>query len=402
MRSETPRNCLLCAAPLDGPFLDLGELPACNRFTRPPAPVETHRLAMSGCAACGLVQLAVSPFAERIVPRVPWIKYNEPDRHLDDVAEKIGTALAGDCRSALGLGPFEAPLLDRLAFRGVKIDAADLLARPDAATTPDRYPYLETIQARLNAGGFANLSEKYGLVSLRYVLEHSHDPLAALAAIKPLIAPGGMLLIEVPDCRKFLERLDYSFIWEEHVVYLTQETLTGLARRAGYEVATLLSYEGPLEDALVALLRPTIEPFALTPSASPQLFSRYREEFTPIRDAYRSRLAIEAAAGQKVAVFGVGHQAIMFVNALGLSPYVAMMVDDDPVKQGHAAPGTATEIVSSAAMLSDPSVSLCLLAVGPRAEPAVTQKCAPLLGRGGRVYSIFPGSATPTLLESRQ
>jgi len=360
---------------------------------------------VAGCPTCGLVQLQACPPVEFVVPRVPWIKYREPEQHLDDVVEQLAAVLPSDAGLALGLGPFEGPLLERLGSRGIKTVAVELLEEARRECPAGRFPYLETIQECLSLPIFCEIGEPPGsasLVSLRYILEHCHDPLAALQAMKPLIAPGGLLLIEVPDCSKFLKRLDYSFIWEEHVAYFTRDALGALAVRAGYEMISLSSYEGPLEDALVAMLRPSSRPPPSVPLALADLFSRYRDEFAAVREAYRSRLSTMTAAGEGVAILGVGHQAIMFVNALGIAPYIAMMVDDDPVKQGYAAPGTDTVIVSSAAMLADPRITTCLLAVGPRAEPIVAKKCGALLERGGQICSIFPGSTIPTLVESRR
>jgi hypothetical protein len=65
------------------------------------------------------------------------------------------------------------------------------------------------------------------------------------------------------------------------------------------------------------------------------------------------------------------------------------MVDDDPSKQDYAAPGTDMAIVSSVAMLADCGIITCLPAVGPRADTIVTQKCAVILGRGGRTALFF-------------
>jgi hypothetical protein len=91
----------------------------------------------------------------------------------------------------------------------------------------------------------------------------------------------------------------------------------------------------------------------------------------------------------------------MFVNALQLEGDIAVMVDDDPRKQGYFVPGTAIPIVSFQAMLADPDLVLCLLGVSPRAEAKVMEKCAGFSARGGRFFSLFPGSDLGTLVDHR-
>src|SRR5262245_2960045 len=106
---EQARDCRLCGNRLAGATLDLGDLPPCNRFEATPAPLEMRRLAVAGCGHCGLVQLTDCPPLDFTRPRVPWIRYNEPDAHLDDVASHVARH-GGASRRAVGIGPFDAPL----------------------------------------------------------------------------------------------------------------------------------------------------------------------------------------------------------------------------------------------------------------------------------------------------
>jgi hypothetical protein len=390
-------RCKLCDAVLSAPILDLGALPICNRFSLAPAALDRYPLAMTACPRCGLVQLSAFPSIGDVVPRVPWIRYTEPDAHLDAVVDCLDPSIA----TVFGLGPFDGPLLTRLGARRKQTCALDL-----GATQGENgvYPYLETLQDALRPDRLAAVAARHGgadLVVLRYLLEHSHDPIATLEGLKPLVAPRGALCIEVPDSSKFLTRHDYSFIWEEHICYFTVTTLGLLAARAGYAVDYVSRYEGPLEDALVAILRPAEKATSMIGAGeATTAFRGYRDSFVPTGDAYRKRLAEALASGSRVAICGIGHQAIMFLNALGLQSFIAMMVDDDPNKAGQFAPGATSAIASSAAMMADRTIDVCLLAVNPRSEAKIKEKLRPFAERGGRFYSIFPGAGTPTLVDA--
>jgi hypothetical protein len=400
-------RCKLCGSPLNGPRLDLGSLPACNRFLTAYASPQTHPLIMTACGSCGLVQLAVYPPPDFVMPRVPWIRYREPDAHLDDVVRRLLPSLSSGRARAIGVGPFDGPLLDRFEQHGVNPLPLDLLGTRTSGHTAGTYPNLETLQGLLRPAELAAIAAGCGnadIVVCRYVLEHSHDPVATLIGLKHLIGPGGTLLIEVPDSENFLSRSDYSFVWEEHICYFSESTLERLAVCAGYEVSRLFRYEGALEDALVAVLE--------VPAGAPRrrrvdhdgreaarLFAAYQANFAKARDAWQSRLAHLVSGGRKIGLLGVGHQAIMFVNGLGLQSYVSVVADDQPNKQGSFAPGIASAIVPSAAMASDPEIGTLLLAVSPRAEGEIKKKFATLLARGVRMYSIFAGGWNDTMAE---
>jgi SAM-dependent methyltransferase len=388
MRPESFR-CRLCGQAVITPALSLGRLPVCNRFTKTGEVGTLVDLDIVECETCQLIQLREAPPIDALVPELPWIRYREPEGHLDALVEVL-LALRPKARSALGTGPFEQPLLSRISARGLVTAALEL----DAAAAEGRYPYLESWQASLNGSRLNEIAGRMGtfdMVSCRYIVEHSPDPVAALIALKSLLGPDGLLLIEVPDSSKFLTSRDYCFLWEEHSCYFVEQTLQRLAEIAGYRVLSKLRYPGALEDALVAVLELAQSPSPPLPAhgASP-LFQAYRDRFAATREGLRARLARAAGpAKERIALFGIGHQAITFVNAFGIAADIALAVDDDPDKAGFFPPGFQVPVVSSDRLLQDERIQTCLFAVAPPIQAKVRAKLAPLAERGVEFRSIF-------------
>ena len=255
------------------------------------------------------------------------------------------------------------------------------------------------------------LKEQIGtadLVSCRYLVEHCHDPVGALRALGQILAAEGRLLIEVPDSSSFLATGDYCFLWEEHTSYLLEPTLRGLAEAAGFEVEALYRYHGQLEDALCAVLRPTDRApgislaTAISGQKSAAVFEAYRGRFEDTRTKARDCIEkLAGSGGDGVALFGVGHQAIMFVNGLGLADHIGMVVDDDANKRGRLPPGLTVPIVSSADLLANERVRACLLAVSPRVDTIVRQKLGRLTQRGVTFHSIYAGHPDFLIAEPR-
>jgi Methyltransferase domain/C-methyltransferase C-terminal domain len=395
MRTASLFRCRLCSEPLTEHGLSVRQIPVCNRFTAVKEAAERHDLRLDQCPRCQLIQLREAPAINTVMPKLSWIKYREPEGHLDSIVDHLLSRSCAKASTAFGVGPFDQPLLDRLAQRGLSSLALD--TRPPQ--TDEGFPYLETWQLGLNAVSLAEIAGVQGkadIVSCRYLLEHCHDPLGALQGMRQLLSAEGVLIIEVPDSTKFLSAHDYSFIWEEHISYFIESTLRLLATRAGFEVVDLYRYPGELEDALVAVVRLSAKMDAAdVPErglSQSDLFRSYVSSLQAARAIVQSSVA--AAAGPSrdgVAVFGIGHQAVMFVNLFSLSKYVAAAVDDDPNKSGYFPPGFGVPVIPSQALLQDDRIRTCLLAVPPGIEHNIRGKLATLVARGVQFHSIFAG-----------
>ena len=77
---------------------------------------------------------------------------------------------------------------------------------------------------------------RFDLVQMFHVLEHLHEPLEVLMTIRSWLAPGGSLLIEVPNACYPYGLLEENFFQNVHLASFSAETLAALLLRAGYEV----------------------------------------------------------------------------------------------------------------------------------------------------------------------
>jgi hypothetical protein len=121
-----------------------------------------------------------------------------------------------------------------------------------------------------------------------------------------------------------------------------------------------------------------------------------------MKAGYQQILSSIVESGKKIAIFGAGHQGIMFINSFNLDDYIHFTIDDDANKQNYNLPGSDIPIVSSSILLSDMNIAACLLAVSPKIEAKIREKFAAFIDRGGKMYSIFPGSSMDTLLRVKQ
>ncbi|HMC65225.1 MAG TPA: class I SAM-dependent methyltransferase [Gemmataceae bacterium] len=400
-------TCHLCRQPAVQELLDFGPQPVCNRFLAHRWEGEyRHRLAMGVCHSCGLVQLLDPPPAIQLAPRVGWITYNEPEGHLDTLADTLAR-LPGLTSDAVIAGvTFKDDstlrrLRDRCFSRTWRIDPGADLGIGQA------HLGIETIQAKLNPAIARELVRARGpadVVVARHILEHAHDLHGFLAALRTLVRPEGYVVFELPDARRALERHDYSTVWEEHLCYFSPVTLQHGLRQAGFSVAHFEVYPYSLENSLVAIVRP--EQYGV-PARPPDPVLRseidralqFARGFSEARALYQRLLGKYRSEQGPTAILGAGHLACAFINLLGLRTYFEFVVDDNPHKQGLLMPGSRLPICGSAALVRR-DIGLCLMTVAPESEAKVIGNNQAFLDGGGLVASIFPESkyALPRLM----
>jgi SAM-dependent methyltransferase len=384
-------RCLNCNGAAVETLLDFGPQPPSNRFVPVGEVVlDAHALTLGQCAECGLVQLVDPMPAAMVCSRHAWLTYAEPEQHLDALVEHLATSVGAAAR-IVGLTYKDDSTLAR--FNRLGYPQTSRCDMKSDLGIHDPCAGLEAIQAVIDDALVDRLVAKYGKADLliaRHMLEHAHDPGRCLRALGRLLAPTGRLVFEMPDCRKFIDACDYSFIWEEHISYFSPRTVADLASRNGFWTVERLVYPYPLEDSLVVIMQPAADcaPASDRNTLAQELAAgrRFAHEFNSIRLRYRNYFESLHKAGKRIAVFGAGHLAGKFLNLFGLKESVDWVIDDNPHKQGLAMPGSGLVIVGSSRL---PEVDLCMLSLNPESEQKVLAKHQSYVRSGGSFASIF-------------
>ena len=68
------------------------------------------------------------------------------------------------------------------------------------------------------------------------VLAHVDEPVDFLAACKTLLAPEGLVIVEVPELYEFVQRLEYDTVYHEHLSYFSLTALMKVCEEAGLRI----------------------------------------------------------------------------------------------------------------------------------------------------------------------
>lgn len=169
--------------------------------------------------------------AYRNIPVTSWAHEEPP--HWRQIADLIRMHVPNSNVLDIGCfrGDFLASLEKRYDLHGIEPNAA---AAEVAASRG-----IKIIGRELDSN-LDPYNGKFGAVILMDVLEHVPDPLAALAKVRRLLAPRGLVVILTGDSCYWVSRLSLPFYWYMgfpiHLVYLGRRFLRWAAAKQSYKI----------------------------------------------------------------------------------------------------------------------------------------------------------------------
>ncbi|MFL6204932.1 MAG: bifunctional glycosyltransferase/class I SAM-dependent methyltransferase [Acidimicrobiales bacterium] len=143
----------------------------------------------------------------------------------------------------LDVGCAEGLLAEEMRQSGHHVTGIDVVASPEVKERVDRF-----VEANLDAGlpSVIREDERYDVIVAADVLEHVRQPLVLLQQLHEVLAPGGALVVSVPNfghwyprLRVALGRFDYDrrgILDEDHVRFFTRRSFERLLHRSGWHI----------------------------------------------------------------------------------------------------------------------------------------------------------------------
>lgn len=179
----------------------------------------------------------------------------------------------------------------------------------------------------------------FDLVVCRMTLEHIAQPQIFVSNLARWVAPGGTLIVQVPNAERVITQQNVTEIFYEHVNYFSTGALLRLLERAGFNSNRAeISYGG--QNLTV------FSTFARGDGATDQVPAQRVETTLPaalvlFTSYWSGILEDRAAGGRDVWIWGTGSRATSFLALLPNHAALEGAVDINPMRDGSYILGTA-------------------------------------------------------------
>jgi SAM-dependent methyltransferase len=404
---EAPR-CRFCAAPLRHTFVDLGMSPLCESYVPPDrlgAMEPFYPLHARVCERCLLVQLEEFVAPEDIFTEYAYFSSYSDSwvAHARDYVEMAVERFGLDESSqVVEVASNDGYLLRHVVERGIPalgIEPAANVAEAARARGIDTVVefFGRALAARLIAQG-----RQADLLAANNVMAHVPDLNDFVAGMEMLLAPRGVVTIEVPHLLRLVEGNQFDTIYHEHFSYFSFLTAQGVLAAHGlevFDVDELATHGGslrlyaqrrttghrPVEDAVRDLTSRELALGFDTLAAH----SAFSEQVVATKHALLEFLIERRREGARDAGYGAPGKGNTLLNYCGIrTDLLEYTVDRNPYKQGQFLPGTRIPIRDPEALERDRPDYILILPWNLRDE--IVAQLAPARDWGARFVVPIP------------
>jgi ubiquinone/menaquinone biosynthesis C-methylase UbiE len=237
---------------------------------------------------------------------------------------------------------------------------------------------IPTIQGLFTADSIHRLPEDFRevhMVMLSYTFDHLPAPREFLAAARTILNKAeGLLVVEIHDLEKIIQRQEYCLFEHEHSIYLTESTARQLCNLEGLEIISFdpVPEKDRRANSLIFVATPKGSKFASQPAVpgTPADFSKigyYDQVSANIRAGIANlERFVDTVTGQgrKLAGYGAGGRGVMTLAAMGNASKLSYLVDKKPKRPGLLVPKSGIPLVSLDELKSNPVDDILVFSFG--------------------------------------
>lgn len=341
MHSPRPDSCPICAYQLAPPIHSLFGVPTLDGAvgdTREQAlayPVGDVTICL--CDTCGWIGNATFDPALLAYDRYHFSLQHSPafESFVVELVQRLSETHSLDGGKVLdvgcGSGDFLRTFARHVPITGLGVDPSIDPARErhERGTVVFERGVLESTHTNFGAD----------LISCRHVLNSMPDPIALLRQIRAASGdrPETVFYLEVPHAdRTFRNDIVWNLAYEHHS-WFNEMSFRVLCERSGFEVLDI----GPCwgdeylgAEVRMARAQPDAIPSPEDIAAVRGQLDQFATNVRAITDDWRRRLSTLREQGRRVAIWGAGARALLFLQQVAQEDQIGRVVDINPVRQG--------------------------------------------------------------------
>ena len=413
MATDGPRSaaarihdrCRVCGTGALVQYLDLGTTPLANAYLTPAQvgmPEPAAPLVLQVCSECGLSQLTHVVDRDLMFRDYLYVSstsktFREHCAELAATAMRVAGAGAGD--RAIDIASNDGLLLSCFKELGMTVLGVDPARNLAAEAAMRGIPTVPEFWSRAVAADALGRVGHAAIVTATNVLAHVDDVHEFADAVADVMAPDGILVVEVPYILDFIELNEFDTAYHEHLSYYGVHSMRRLLVAHGLSVFDVEHFPG--------LHGGTIRVFAArdgerTPSArvgaaldreaafgirDPETYVAFGERIRANIADLRRLIGVRERAGRRIWAYGASAKGNTLMNFAGLTAAaVPVVVDDNPKKWGLYTPGAHMRIVGPSELRDADVDDLLLLAWN--FEPEIVQRSRAAGYRGAFIRPV--------------
>jgi len=240
------------------------------------------------------------------------------------------------------------------------------------------------------------------LMLLTYTFDHLPDPLSFLSAVQSAMdSQNGLLILEVHDLEKIIDRTEICLFQHEHSIYLTALSAKRLLERANLKLLTLdvLPEKERRGNSLLIVAAPqssghipdsSVDLSNLTPSPFDEwsTYAAFSQKVENGLSKFRNYIRSGKKSGRRFAGYGAGGRGVMNLAMAGLTRSdIAYLCDRNPSFHGLFTPCSHIPVVAPEHLLSNYVDETIVFSFGYMDE--IRCDLSQYIERGGKLISIL-------------
>jgi len=363
--SAGPARCRFCSEPLTDTVVDLGMSPLCESYVRPEklnSMEAFYPLHVLVCRTCWLVQIEEYVSSDAIFSEYAYFSSFSQSwvQHAQDyVTMMIDRFALGAHSNVIELASNDGYLLQWFVKAGIPCLGIEPAANVAAAAEDKGVPTLVRFFGADLADELTAEDRRADVLIGNNVLAQVPNLNEFVAAMRAVLAPGGVVTMEFPHLVTLFEQNQFDTIYHEHFSYFSFTTAVALFAHHGmtiFDVEEIPTHGGSLRifasrasepdlsiRASVGELLAREERFGITDIARYLSFGRQVEE---TKRGILALLIDLKRNGKHIAGYGAPGKGNTLLNYCGIrSDFLDFTVDRNTYKQGLFLPGTHIPIL---------------------------------------------------------
>jgi len=366
------------------------------------------------CNKCKLVQLGHIVSPELLFRKYLYVSSTSPVfvKHFEEYASSVfkrfklnKSSLVVDIGSNDGilLRPFK-----KLGTKVLGVDPAEDIAEKATKEGLLTLPYF------LNQKVASEISEKYGnadVICANNVFAHINDLDELTKAIKIILKPNGVFIIEAPYLIDFIKKNLFDLVYHEHLSYLAISPLDFFFKKHGmriFDVIKTSSHGGSIrvfvkklggKNPITPSVKKSVNEEIIKGLDKEKTYLDFAKKIERNKKELLNLLKGIKSQGKTIVGYGAPAKGNTLLNYFGIdSKILDYIVDDSPLKQGLYTPGTHIPVVSSEKLSKEPKPDYIFILAWNFTQP-IMNKLSAFSEQGGKFIIPIP---IPSIVQDKR